>query len=94
MFVVFYLMCHLSLFLYTGKNVFEEDIAMEEVDEQVLGIGVAGHFLQKGNGVTHKEVAIDARLSLDAQHMGVAFPLIAAEQDTEEPCYMCHFHYP
>ncbi len=54
------------------------------MDEEVLWIGVGGHVLQEGDGLAHKGVAIDARLPLDTQHMGVAFPLVAAERNAEE----------
>ena len=57
---------------------------MEEMDKQILGIGVTGHVLQEGDGIAHKGVTIDTRLPLDAQNMGVTFPLIATEEYAEE----------
>ncbi len=59
-------------------------MTMEEMDKQVLGIGVAGHIFQKSNQLPHPTVAIDARLSLNAQYMGIALPFVEAERDTEK----------
>ena len=68
----------------TEEDESEEEVTMEEMDEEVLGIGMSGHVLQEGDGLAHQGIAIDARLPLNAQHMGVALPVVAAERDAEQ----------